>query len=179
MSEIVINPDFVKVMGALKDAERGRLFTAMCRYALTGEDAELVGNERILYPAAKMMIDANRKETENEKERTKEKEKEKEKTLSKKGTKFIPPTLAEVKERIEEMGYRYVNAESFMAHYQSVGWKVGKNKMESWHAALAGWESRATVHVKDSQGTKKNPALRYEQTPISETDWNNMTVDLD
>lgn len=174
MTCFTINADFVKVMSALKDGERGRLWTAMCNYALTGEDAELFGNERVLYPAAKMMIDAcNAESREKDKESTKEKEKEKARSYREP---FNPPTLEDVKKRISDMGYTHVNAEAFIAHYQSVGWKVGKNKMESWHAALAGWETR---HKDEPQRQgRKNPALSYKQTPISQTDFEAMTVDL-
>lgn len=82
MNEFVITPSFVKVTAALGDAEVGRLFRAMCVYALSGDEPELRGNERVLFPAAKMMIDANRDldltdaTREKDKERTKEKEKE-------------------------------------------------------------------------------------------------------
>ena len=41
MTEFTINADFVRVVEQLKDAERGRLWTAMCKYALTGEDTVL------------------------------------------------------------------------------------------------------------------------------------------
>lgn len=55
---------------------------------------------------------------------------------------FTPPSLEEVQARITEMGYRYVNASVFWNYYESIGWKVGKNKMQDWHRALTGWESR-------------------------------------
>ena len=58
MKEFTINADFVRVLeGSLKDAEVGRLFVAMCNYALTGAEAELRGNERMLWAGAKLMID--------------------------------------------------------------------------------------------------------------------------
>lgn len=31
----------------------------------------------------------------------------------------------------------------FLAFYESNGWKVGKNRMENWKAAAAGWIFRA------------------------------------
>ena len=33
-------------------------------------------------------------------------------------------------------------AQLFINHYESNGWKVGKNKMQNWKAAAAGWISR-------------------------------------
>lgn len=49
--------DFFETLSALEDAECGRLFRAMLRYSATGEAPELTGNERFLWPAAKVQID--------------------------------------------------------------------------------------------------------------------------
>jgi hypothetical protein len=54
---------------------------------------------------------------------------------------FKPPTLDEVSKYIQENGYN-VNPETFIAFYESKGWKVGKNKMKSWESAVRGWHSR-------------------------------------
>ena len=51
------------------------------------------------------------------------------------------PTLEEVQACITERGYN-VDAELFMNHYESNGWKVGKNPMKSWRAALVTWQKR-------------------------------------
>ena len=51
------------------------------------------------------------------------------------------PTLEEVQTYIAEKGYS-VDAESFIAFYESNGWKVGKNPMKSWRAALVTWQKR-------------------------------------
>ncbi|PNE28133.1 hypothetical protein BHU09_08680 [Tannerella sp. oral taxon 808] len=53
------------------------------------------------------------------------------------------PTLEEVKACIAERGY-HVDAEAFISFYESNGWKVGKNPMKSWRAALVTWEKRHT-----------------------------------
>ena len=47
------------------EAERGRLFTAMLQYSMTGEEPELSGNERFLWPAIKDKIDRDRESYEN------------------------------------------------------------------------------------------------------------------
>lgn len=74
-----------------------------------------------------------------------EEEKELEEDIDKKeNTKrksFIPPTVEEVKEYIDSVGSQ-VDAESFVAFYESNGWMVGKNKMKSWKAAIVTWEKR-------------------------------------
>ena len=51
------------------------------------------------------------------------------------------PTLEEVQACIAERGYN-VDAELFINHYESNGWKVGKNPMKSWRAALVTWQKR-------------------------------------
>jgi hypothetical protein len=57
---------------------------------------------------------------------------------------FTPPTLDEVREYANTKGYspQEFDPESFIAFYGSKGWKVGKNKMESWHQAASGWVAR-------------------------------------
>ena len=54
---------------------------------------------------------------------------------------FIPPSSQEVESYIHEKGYS-LDAESFVAHYESNGWKVGRNKMKSWKAACTTWAKR-------------------------------------
>ena len=54
---------------------------------------------------------------------------------------FIKPTYEELTEYIELKGYSF-GAAAFMAHYESNGWKVGRNKMKSWKAACTTWAKR-------------------------------------
>ena len=54
---------------------------------------------------------------------------------------FTPPSLSEVQAYIKEKGY-HINAESFIAFYESKNWMVGKNKMSKWKSAVATWEQR-------------------------------------
>lgn len=61
------------------------------------------------------------------------------------------PTLEEVKACIAERGY-HVDAEAFINFYDSNGWKVGRNPMKSWRAALVTWEKRTPT-----QSTFTNP----------------------
>ena len=65
---------------------------------------------------------------------------EKDKKKSEKG--FSPPSLSEVKKFVEEKGYN-VDAESFIAFYESKGWFIGKNKMKNWRMAVITWSKRA------------------------------------
>lgn len=53
---------------------------------------------------------------------------------------FTPPTVEEVREYCKLRRNR-VKPEKFMSHYQSNGWKVGKNPMKDWQAAVRTWET--------------------------------------
>lgn len=55
-----------------------------------------------------------------------------------KNTKFVKPTLEEVKAYILEKGYN-VDPDRWINYYESNGWKVGKNSMKNWKAAVATW----------------------------------------
>lgn len=61
----VVYHEILKWMDSYDDAERGRLFTAMLKYSMTGEDPELRGNERFLWPAIEAKIDESKKAYEN------------------------------------------------------------------------------------------------------------------
>lgn len=94
---------------------------------------------------------------------------------TKKSTAFHAPTLEQVKARCAEKGYT-LDPVAFMSYYNANGWKVGRTKMVSWIDALAGWESREKQYRKP---TKQNAALKYEQKPISKSDFDSLVVNLD
>lgn len=52
--------------------------------------------------------------------------------------KFAPPTLQEVRDYISQNHYP-VDPEGWLAHYQANGWKVGRNPMRDWRAAVRTW----------------------------------------
>lgn len=54
---------------------------------------------------------------------------------------FVPPTLEEVEEYCRERGNN-LSAQGFVNFYKANGWKVGKNPMEDWRAAVLAWEAR-------------------------------------
>mgnify|MGYP000863368036 CR=1 FL=1 len=66
------------------------------------------------------------------------------------------PTLEEVQACIAERGYN-VDAEAFIAYYESVGWKVGNKAMKSWQHALVTWQKR--------NANSSNVPLFNPQTP--------------
>ena len=68
----------------------------------------------------------------------------KNKTLNNKvkinGGRFKKPLISEISFYIEERG-NLINANKFFDYYESNGWKVGKNKMKCWKAAVRNWEN--------------------------------------
>ena len=59
----------------------------------------------------------------------------------KKTKRFIPPTIDEVRVYCTER-HNNVNPDSFVNFYESKGWKVGKEPMKDWKAAVRTWEQR-------------------------------------
>ena len=57
----------------------------------------------------------------------------------KKQKKFVKPTVEEIRAYCRERN-NIVDAERFYDHYESNGWKVGKNTMKDWKAAVRTWE---------------------------------------
>ena len=209
MKYLKVFTDFVEDMGDLGDAERGRLFTAMLEYASTGAVPDLRGNERFLWRTAKKNIDNQResyetrcevnakngslggkrtqanasevkrnqaKSSDSLEEKDKEEEKEKEK---KDNRRFTPPTVEEVRSYCTERGNN-VDPQTFVDFYEAKGWMVGSNHMKDWRACVRTWEKN---RVDRGRGTdrrgKQNPALNYKQTPISESDFNSLVVNLE
>ena len=58
-----------------------------------------------------------------------------------KATRFVKPTVEEVKAYCEERN-NGVDPNDFVNHYDSKGWMIGKSPMKDWRAAVRTWESR-------------------------------------
>lgn len=65
-------------------------------------------------------------------------EEKSEKAKAKERRTTIPPSVEWVREYVAENGYG-VDAQKFCDYYQSQGWRVGKNKMKDWQAAVRNW----------------------------------------
>ena len=66
-------------------------------------------------------------------------------------TKFSPPSLSDVVTYLEDL----VLAKKFYCHYESNGWKVGKNSMKSWKAAADQWRAREINQTKTTQDEQR------------------------
>ena len=99
---------------------------------------------------------------EKEKELEKDKEIEKEIDSSAKSTttkrkRFEKPTLSQITQYCLERNNN-VNAEQFYDYYESNGWKVGKNSMKDWKAAVRTWE-RSEYRKPNSKKNSKEDAI--------------------
>jgi len=80
-------------------------------------------------------------------------------TTPKKSVRFKVPTITEIYDYIEKKDYN-VNADTFFNFYESNGWKVGKNKMKSWKASVATWNSK----------NKDNKPISFQEQERQRTD---------
>ena len=67
------------------------------------------------------------------------------------------PTLEDVKAYCNERGNR-VDPERFIDYYTANGWKVGKNPMKDWKAAVRTWERQDTQKART-----RNTLLNYDE----------------
>lgn len=112
---------------------------------------------------------ANVKQTATHKDKEKDKDMDMDKEMDKEDEKadkpparsrFVPPTAEEVRAYCLEQGYTAVSPERFVSYYQANGWKVGKNAMKDWKAAVRGWESREREKLPGKpRGESSNPFL--------------------
>ena len=82
------------------------------------------------------------------KEKEKEKEKEKDSDMADKPPTrhgFSPPSLDDVRDYCRGKGYN-VDPERFVDYYTSNGWKVGRNPMKDWKAAVRSWERKEKLN---------------------------------
>lgn len=71
---------------------------------------------------------------------------------------FTPPTREEVDAYCRERK-NSVNADRFVDFYASKGWKVGREPMKDWKAAVRTWEQRDDTKVSDRYGTQREDDL--------------------
>ena len=203
MKYLKVFTDFAQSIEPLSDAEKGRLFTAMLEYAETGTEPRFSGNERFLWPTAKSHID--REAAFCEKQRTnamkakpsqtepneakpsqtsqkdKDKDKEYKETLpigsaKKAAPAFHPPTVDEVKAYCEERN-NSVDAARFVDYYTANGWKVGKNPMKDWRAAVRTWERDDRPSGID-RARKNNTLLNYKEEGRAYASLDEIKLDL-
>lgn len=60
---------------------------------------------------------------------------------------FVKPTVEEIAAYCKEKNYN-VNAQQFFNYYESNGWKIGRNAMKVWQAAVQNWNTREKANNK-------------------------------
>ena len=193
MKYLKVFTNFAEIIEPLDDAEQGRLFRAMLRYAESGEQDELAGNERFVWAAARQIIDRERefcekqtsngskggrpkkptetqanpqKPTETQKSH-KEKEKEKENLLSN-DKRDSKPTVEEVAEYCKERN-NGIDPQHFVDYYQSQRWKKANGQpLTDWKAAVRYWESR------ERASSDRYGSGNYKQKVVRMSDLDNL-----
>ena len=79
------------------------------------------------------------------------------KSTTTKRKRFEKPTLSEIKAYCIERGNK-VDAQHFFDYYESNGWRVGKNSMKNWQAAVRTWE-RSEYRKPNSKKNSKEDAI--------------------
>ena len=54
---------------------------------------------------------------------------------------FVKPAITDIREYCNQISAT-INPVTFFNHYETVGWKVGRNPMKDWKAAVRNWNSR-------------------------------------
>ena len=60
---------------------------------------------------------------------------------------FVKPTVEEIAAYCKEKNYN-IKAQQFFNYYESNGWKIGRNAMKSWQAAVQNWNIRDKANNK-------------------------------
>ena len=82
----------------------------------------------------------------------------KDNSIGAKRSRFTPPTTEEIQAYCNEKHYN-VSPEHFIDYYESNGWKVGRNSMKDWKAAVRNWARR------DKENQPKGYNSDYEREP--------------
>ena len=82
---------------------------------------------------------------------------------------FTPPTLDEVRIYCEGRKNK-VDPEKWYNYYTSKGWKIGREQMVDWKAAVRTWEKNDFSST-SPKTTPKNPAIDYAQREYKDEDF--------
>lgn len=87
---------------------------------------------------------------------------------SEKRKRFTPPTVDEVKAYCSETNLS-INAEYFVDYYTSKGWKVGRDTMKDWKAAVRNWARRDNGNNNVSDTKSSKPRKKFKTMEINGT----------
>ncbi|ADV42333.1 DUF6291 domain-containing protein [Bacteroides helcogenes] len=148
-------------MSELSDADKLIMYEAISDYSLDMVEPNLTGFPKALFSIIRPIIDANWRRYNNgckggaptgnsnnssgrKGKRTNQEPTEKQPNVNDKSSigksfRFSKPTFKDVEEYIYEQKYS-IDAQSFIDYYDANGWRVGKNPMKDWRAAVRTWQ---------------------------------------
>lgn len=85
-------------------------------------------------------------------------------SIDKKRGRFAPPSLEEVTQYCQER-QNNINPQAFIDFYEAKGWKIGKETMKDWKAAIRTWEGREKTVQESKPKEKKKYVTAEEYVP--------------
>ena len=85
----------------------------------------------------------------------------------KKRERFSKPTVEEVRAYCQERNNK-VDPETFIDFYESKGWKIGKESMKDWKAAVRTWEKREKPQIKKTSDKMGGNTRQYSHDFFAE-----------
>lgn len=151
-------------IGLVKQLEAGELYMTQIDEMIGSETESAVKMRRLRAREQALSIEENSKGhnvTECDQHIDIEIEKELDiESKSVRKSRFTPPTLNEVTEYCNERD-NGIDPEYFIDFYTTKDWKVGKNKMKDWKAAIRTWEHRNENKRKVQKETKVDKFDNY------------------
>jgi hypothetical protein len=123
----------------IKTTSRFSVIT-ICNYG-TYQDQQPTINQEINQQSNQQLT--NNQPTTNHKQECKELKNDK-KVI--RATPFVPPTTLEVSQYAESIQFK-LDAPYFVDHYTTRDWRVGKNKMKDWRAAVRTWRHNEKIGI--------------------------------
>ena len=179
--------DAIKV---LPKKEQTAVMLALCAYALDKVEPNLTGTAGAIFTLIRPTLDsgwkkaiggtrgtpqkdnekiAERCDKDTAKEKEGEKEKEKEIEIENEcythkppsgAKRFSPPSFDDVKSYCQERK-NGVDPQAFVDWYTSNGWKVGKNPMKDWKAAVRTWERKEVNHGRNGSADSAAESQKF------------------
>ena len=74
-------------------------------------------------------------------------------------SRFVKPTREELDLHAAKIGLAPSEVDKFVNHYESNGWKVGRNPMRSWSHALVNWKLNQQTYETHQRNSGQRPAI--------------------
>lgn len=84
-------------------------------------------------------------------------------------SRFTPPTVEEVRAYCQERKNN-VDPQRFVDYYTANGWKVGRNPMKDWKAAVRTWERNGSSRPQQQQPTPSKPETENDRLRQQQND---------